>query len=113
MTLIYAVKGKSETRDIIAKDVDGNAIIVGANDLIRASIGRQKQTAVFTVTSGTDTAAGSSFTKGATGTNRLRIVGADLDFQPGIYTMTIDFRDNSDGQEWKIIDRQTFGMEGV
>ena len=113
MTLIYAVKGKSETRDIIAKDADGTAIVVGDSDLIRASIGRQGQTAVFTVTSGTDTDEGSSFTKGVTGTNRLRIAGADLNFQPGTYTITIDFRDNSDENEWKIVDRQVFTLEGV
>lgn len=110
MTLIYAYRRRGITRDVVILDADGATITPGGSDLIRAVIGREGETVKLSVTSGTDTANGSSFTKGAI--NRLRLDDLDLDFAPGVYTLTIDFYDNSDTQEWKSVDRQTFCLEG-
>ena len=109
MTLIYAYRNRGITRDVVIKDADGDTITPGSMDKIRAVIGREGETAKLTVSSDAATAAGSSFTKGAT--NRLRLDASDLDFDPGVYTLTIDFYDNSDAQEWKIVERQVFCLE--
>ena len=111
MTLIKAYKGRGITRDITITDADEETITPGASDKVRAIIGRENQTAKLTVTSDAATSNGSSFTKGAT--NRLRLDASDLDFDPGVYTIIIDFYDNSDGQEWKTVDKQVFHLEGV
>jgi hypothetical protein len=41
----------------------------------------------------------------------LRIDASDLTFAPGIYTLTIDFYDSNDGNEWKNIERHVFTLE--
>ena len=113
MTLILAYKSRGITRDITIKDVDGDAITPGATDSIRATITREGGTAVLTVTSGSATANGSSFTKNSpsSGVNRLRLDASDLEFQPGVYSLYIDYYDNADAQEWKNVDRQVFCLE--
>ena len=111
MTLIYAYKGKTETRDITIKDADGDTITPGTSDKVRVVISREGETAKLTVSSDAATANGSSITKGAT--NRLRLDGEDLDFSPGTYTMLVEFFDNSDSQTWKVVDLQVFHLEGV
>lgn len=109
MTLILAYQDRNLTRDITIQDVDGNAITPGVNDQIRAIISRLGETAELVVASNAPTANGSSFTKGAT--NRLRLDASDLGFTPGLYTLTIDYFDNADAQEWKNVDRQVFYLE--
>jgi hypothetical protein len=110
MTLIYAYKGRGVTKDITINDGSGVVITPGTNDLVRISIGRVGEDALFSVTSGTPTGNGSSITKGAT--NRLRIDASDLeDMDPGTYTLFVDYFDNADAQEWKTVDRQVFVLE--
>jgi hypothetical protein len=110
MTLIYAYKGRGLTKDIVINSSGGTAITPGTNDLVRISIGRVGEDALFSVTSGTPTSNGSSITKGAL--NRLRIDASDLeDIDPGTYTLFVDYFDNADAQEWKTVDRQVFVLE--
>jgi len=110
MTLVYAYKGRGVTKDFTINDSNGVAITPGANDLVRVSIGRVGEAALFSVTSGTPTSNGSSITKGAL--NRLRIDASDLeDIDPGTYTLFVDYFDNADAQEWKTVDRQVFVLE--
>lgn len=109
MSLILAYKGRGLTRNLVILDADEDTITPGANDLVRVSIGREGETAKLTVTSGTNTANGSSLTKGAT--NVLRLDASDLDFDPGVYTFFFDYFDNADAQEWKNVDRQIFSLQ--
>lgn len=109
MTLIYAYKDRGITRDIQITDADGNTITPGENDVIRAIIAREGQTAKLTVASNAPTVNGSTFTKGAQ--NRLRLDASDLNFSLGVYTLTIDYTDNADGSELKMIDEQVFHLE--
>ena len=109
MSLIYAYKGKGITKDFTILDANEAAITPGTNDKIRVTIGRSNETAKFTVTSGTNTEAGSSFTKGAA--NRLRLDASDLDFERGTYSLWIDYYDAEDASEWKCVDRQVFILE--
>lgn len=111
MTLIVANEGRGVSYDVTLLDADGDAITPTDSDYVRAIIGREGETPVLTVTSGSDTAAGSSFTKGAT--NRLRLDASDLDFSPGTYTMYVDFLDASDANEWRLAERQCFVLLGV
>lgn len=111
MTLIYAYRNRNKTIDIVIKDADDATITPGSSDKIRAIIGREGETAKLTVDSDAATSNGSSFTKGAT--NRLRLDASDLNFSPGTYTLTIDFFDNSDSQEWKLVEKQVMYLEGM
>lgn len=114
MTLVYAYQSRALTKDITILDANSGVITPGNSDNIRASIGHEGETPVFTVTSGTNTANGSSFTKNYTaGVNRLRIVEADLAFSPGTYTLFIDFQDGTDNGIYKVIDRQVFVLEAT
>lgn len=109
MSLVYLYQNRTMAKDITIQDGDGETITPGASDLVRATILRIGSTAVFTVTSGTPTANGSSFTKGAA--NRLKIVAADLaSIDPGTYSLLIDFYDGADSQ-WKNVDRQCLVLE--
>jgi len=109
MGLILCYKNRGISKDITIQDVNGIAITPGVHDKLRITIGREGQTAELTFTSDSPTADGSSITKGAT--NRLRLDAADLDFDPGVYCLTIDYYDNADAQEWKIVEKQTFVLE--
>jgi len=114
MTLILAYQNRGLTRDITILDTDGDTITPGANDNVRAIIGREGETAQLTITGGTATANGSSFTTNSptSGKNRLRLDAADLALiDPGTYTLFIDYFDNADAQEWKNVDRQVFVLE--
>lgn len=106
MTMILGYQNKGLTRDIIIQDAVGGTITPGVNDKVRATIYREGETPVFTVTSGTPTAAGSSFTKGAT--NRLRIDATDMSFRVGTYCLRVDYFDNADAAEWKEVEQQCF-----
>lgn len=106
MTMILGYQNKGLTKDITILNASNVAIVPGANDLVRATIYREGETPVFTVTSGTPTANGSSFTKGAT--NRLRIDASDMSFRPGVYTLRIDYFDNADAAEWKEVEQQVY-----
>jgi len=111
MSLIYAYNNRGLTRDVTIEDAAGATITPGVNDKLRAVIGREGEAAKLTVTSDAATANGSSFTKGAT--NCLRLDAADLAFDPGVYTLTIDYFDNADAGEWKNVDRQCFCLENT
>jgi len=121
MTLILAYKNRGITRDITIQDADGATVVPGENDLIRAVIGHEGKLgtdltfpdAQFVVVSGSDTSAGSSFTKDtpSAGINRLRLDASDLDFSAGVYTLFLSIRDQADESEWKVIDRQIFSLE--
>lgn len=109
MTLIYAYANENTTRDITIRDADGNEIVPTASDIIRVRIGREGETPKLEVDSNTPTVNGTTFTKGEP--NRLRLDAQDLDFEPGVYSLTIDFYDNSDS-DWKMVDKQIFSLEG-
>ena len=109
MSLIYAYKGRGISKDFVILDGDEAVITPGENDEIRAIIGRSGETAKLTVTSVAATAAGSSFTKGAS--NRLRLDATDLDFEKGAYSLWIEYYDAEDANEWKCVDRQVFVLE--
>jgi len=109
MSLVYAYRGKGISHDIVIVDRNGNTITPGGSDLVRATIGHQGQTAKLTVTSGTPTANGSSFTKGST--NRLRLDASDLSFPAGTYNLDVELFDHSDAAEWKLVSRQVFCLE--
>lgn len=113
MSIIYAYKSRGLTKYLTVKDANGAAIAPGANDKLRVTIQRQGQDAVFTVTSGSDTASGSSLTKNSpsNGKNTLRLDASDLSFPAGVYTFLFDYFDNADASEWKNIDRQVFVLE--
>ncbi len=113
MTLVYAYQDRGLTRDIVILDSSSAAITPGANDLVRARILRLGQSPKLTITEVAN-ANGSVFTKNSpsNGTNRLRIDATDLAaINPGTYTLMIDFFDNADAQEWKVVDRQTIFIE--
>jgi hypothetical protein len=109
MSLIYCYQGRGLTRDITIQDVDGATITPGVNDKVRVSIGRAGEAPLLTVTSGAPTANGSSVTKGAA--NRLRLDASDLAFDPGVYSMAVEYYDNADAQEWKMVSRQVLVLE--
>lgn len=119
MSLIHAYQSRGLTRDITINDVDGNAITPGTNDQIRVIIGHEGKLgtnnadAKLVVASNAPTSDGSTFTKNSpsTGVNRLRIDASDLTFEPGTYTLFVDYFDNADTQEWKNVDRQCFVLE--
>ena len=109
MSLFYVYKNRGISKDITVLDADSETITPGDSDKVRAIIGRKGETPKLTVTSGTPTSNGSSFTKGAT--NRLRLDASDLDFAPGVYNLIIDFYDAGDTAEWKNVSRQVFCLE--
>ena len=113
MTLILAYQDRGLTRDITIQDTDGSTITPGNNDNVRAIIGREGETPKLTVTGGSPTANGSSFTKNyAAGVNRLRLDASDLALiDPGIFTLFIDYFDNANDQEWANVERQVFVLE--
>jgi len=114
MSLIYGYKDRGLTKDIVIQDANGDAITVSESDKIRVVIGREGKInanlsgAEFTVTSGTNTTAGSSFVKagGVSGAHRLRIDATDFDFAPGVYSFYVDYYNAGDDNEWKTVDRQ-------
>ena len=113
MTLLLCERNRGKTADIVIQDTNGNTIVPEAADTLRIIIGRRGEAAQLTVTEGSPTANGSSFTKNtpSSGTNRLRLDADDLTFNPGMYTLFIDLLDNSDGAEWKNVDRQCFHLD--
>lgn len=110
MSLILAHQNRGTTRNLVIRDAAGTTITPDAADVVRAIIGREKQTPVLTVSSAAPTANGSRITKGAT--NELRLDASDLNFTPGVYTMFIDYFDAADAQEWKEVDEEVFVLMG-
>jgi hypothetical protein len=119
MTLFLAYQDRGLTKDITVTTAAGVAISVGANDKLRAIIGREGRLesdlsgALLVVTSDAPTANGSSFLKNtpSSTSNRLRLEADDLDFEPGTYSLFIEFLDHADGDEWKNVSRQVFRLE--
>ncbi len=118
MALIVADKNRGLTRDLQINDVDENAIIPQANDVLRIIIGHVSKLgadltfpdAELTFDSDNSTVAGSSITKNSpsNGLNRMRLDAADLNFPAGTYTLMFCLFDNADAGEWKSVSRQTF-----
>lgn len=115
--VIHAIKLRGFTKDIVIRNVDGDAIIPLAGDKLRAYIGRLTEIdattlsgAKFSVTSDAASAAGSSITKNSpsSGFNRLRIDATDMDFESGIYTLRVEFYDGNDANEWKVASEDVF-----
>ena len=113
MTLVLAYQDRGQTHDIVITDANGDTIVPGNNDNVRAMIGREGETPKLTMTGGSPTANGSSFTKNYTaGVNRLRLDASDLALiEPGIYTLFVDYYNHADGQEWKNVERQCIYIE--
>ena len=111
MTLIHAYQGRGITRRIIINDAAGDAITPGVHDKVRATISREGETAKLIVDSDAPTVNGSSLTKGAS--NTLRLDASDLEFEPGVYTLFLDYFDNADAAEWKCVEKQVFHLEGT
>ena len=111
MTLFLAYRSLGITKTITIQDGDGETIIPGANDQLRAKIGREGADALLTVTE-TASVAGSVFTKDTTaGANTLRLDATDLaTLEAGTYTLTIILVDNADATESKNVDRQVFQL---
>lgn len=111
MSLILAYKNRGLSKDITINDVNGLPITPGVHDKVRVTIYREGEVEVFTVTSGTPTASGSSITTGAA--NRLRLDASDLSFASGVYTMAVEYYDNADSAEWKLVEKQCFVLEAT
>jgi hypothetical protein len=117
--LIIAKASRGFTKDVVLLNAAGEAIVPITDDKVRAYIGREGElgtnlaSAQFLVTSDSATVGGSSFTKNSptSGKNRLRIDADDLDFEPGVYTLFIDFYDSTDTNEWKSASRDVFVLE--
>lgn len=119
VTLIAAQQLRGTTVDITITDSAGDTITPGANDRVRAIIGRLDQLGgtadaptghELLVESGTPTANGSSFSinSPSSGTHRLRLDAEDLVFDPGTYTLLVELFDRADSSEWKDVDEQVF-----
>ena len=114
MALVFAYVNRGITKDFVFLDADGDAIAPGANDQVRATILHEGQTAKLTVASDANGPNGSTFQKGTPNAtiNRLTLVPADLQFDPGTYSILLDFFDNASGA-FKVGDRQVFVLEAV
>lgn len=104
MSLIVTHQNRGTTRNVVIRDAAGTTITPDAADTVRVVIGRERQTPVLTVSSAAPTANGSRITKGAA--NELRLDASDLSFDPGVYTMFIDYYDAADAAEWKEVDEE-------
>ena len=84
-------------------DAAGAIILPNVGDLARIrALGAGQSTIWLTVTEGTPAAGGSTVTHLGSGRYRLRLDGSDTASQgTGIYTITFDFYDLSDGADWK------------
>lgn len=118
--VIHAVKLRGFTKDIILRDVNNDVIVPLAGDKLRAYIGRVHEInaetlagAVFSITSDSDSAAGSYIRKNSpsSGFNRLRIDATDMSFDAGIYTLRVEFYDGNDANEWKVASSDVFILE--
>ena len=127
MALIYAYKQRSLTKDITILDGAGTVIVPTNSDKIRAIIGREGQLgtnlsgAKLVVNDNPPTTNGSVFEKNgpSPGVQRLRLCAEDLNFEPGVYTLFVEFFDAEDPDagdptgEWKNVSRQVFVLEGT
>ncbi len=110
MALILVYQDRGRSIDFTINDAAGNPITPGGSDLVRCIIGREGETPLLTVTSGSPTDNGSSVTPGTT--NRLRLDAADLlVIDPGTYTLFVDFFDSADANEWKNVERETLSLQ--
>lgn len=112
-TIVSAYQNRGLTKDFTFQNTSGRVTVPGSSDLIRVLIGRIatiNTAPLLTVLSGSDTAAGSSFTKNTPerGVHRLRLDATDLDFAPGTYSLLVDYFDAADASEWKTVSRHIF-----
>jgi hypothetical protein len=113
MALIFAYQNRNCTRDITIRNAADAVITPSTYDQVRAMIGREGYVPELTVASDAPTSNGSTFTKNhpSSGVNRLRLDAQDLDFEPGVYTLFLDYFDHADAEDWKNVDRQVFCLE--
>lgn len=119
MSLIYAHRRRTLTKDLTILDGAGVTVVPGDNDKLRITIGREGQLetdlsgAELTFTSDAATDNGSSITKsgGEDGSHRMRLDASDLTFPAGVYTLLFDYFDNADAGTYKNISRQVFVLE--
>ncbi len=120
MTLLYAYKNRTFTTDLVINDPTGIRVPEDG-DRIRVIIGHESRLndsgdlsdAELVVVDNAATDNGSTFVKGTSplGQNRLRLDNLDLTFPAGVYSLIFDFRDLSDGNDWKNVSRQIFCLE--
>ncbi len=111
MALFLAYQNRGLTKDVMLLNANEDTITPGANDRIRAIIGRVGEEPKLTVASDAPTEAGSIFTKGLT--NRLRLDADDLYFEAGVYTITFDYYDHANASEWSTVSKQVFYLEST
>lgn len=109
MSLIVAEYDRGKTLSLVLKDADGGTITPGESDRVRVRIGREGEADKLSLTSGSDSKAGSSITKGAA--NTVRLDATDLRFAPGVYTMWVEYYDAADAAEWKCVQTQVFWLQ--
>lgn len=120
MTLIYAYKNRTFTTKFVINDPTGIRFPED-DDRIRVIIGHESRLkdstdlsdAELVVVDNDPTDNGSTFTKGTSplGENQLRLDNLDLTFPAGVYSIIFDFRDASDGNDWKNVSREVFCLE--
>ncbi len=120
MTLLYAYKNRTFTTDLVINDPTGDRT-PEVDDGIRITIGHESKLddsgdlsdAELVVVDNAPTSNGSTFTKAVAPAvlNRLRLDNLDLTFPAGVYSLIFDFRDASDGNDWKNVSRQVIVIE--
>lgn len=116
MSLILAQKKRKLTRDIVIKNSAGDAIVPGANDVVRIKVGRIRQAPLLDLDSAAASANGSTITKNtpSSGYNRVAISQTDLDLlSPGVYSFEVSLVDNADSQAIKHVDNQIMVVQGT
>jgi len=109
MALVIAQQNRGRTFDVTIQDADGNTIVPQANDQVRIRIGLVGETDKLSIASDAPSDYGSTVTKGEK--TRVRLDASDLLFDPGTYTLFIEYYDYDDVQEWKQVDRGVFLLE--
>ena len=95
---------------MILYDVNGDPITPDTNDVIHCKILHLGETPVLEVDSTGNTLNGSSFTKGAP-ENVLRLDAQDLEFDHGVYTISVELTDAEDANDLKNAQRGVFSLE--
>lgn len=110
MALVYAYQDRTLVHEITIRRADSVTITPGENDHVRVIIGREGATPKLTISSEAPTANGSNIVVGSP--TVLSIEPDDLEFDPGVYSMLVDYFDRADVSEWKRVDEQVFVLEG-
>ena len=87
--------------DFILYDDCGSAIVPDADDQVRVKVRRLCSSADYLEVTETANANGSVITHLGSGRYRIRFDGDDITFSRGLYSLTWDYLDGSDGNDWK------------